>query len=82
MPESFEGFEGIIKRTYDQLVEAGHIQPQPEPEAKTVPLDLDVAKKAGKVRLEPVKLLSQEKALFCGCNLGSVAACLVQLFSR
>lgn len=49
VPESFEGFEGIIKRTYDQLVESSQIQPQPETEVKTVPLDLDAAKKAGKV---------------------------------
>lgn len=49
VPESFEGFEGIIKKTYDQLVQEGHIQPQPETEVKTVPLDLDAAKKAGKV---------------------------------
>ena len=49
VPGSFEGFEGIIKRTYDELVEAGQIQPQPESEVKTVPMDLDAAKKAGKV---------------------------------
>lgn len=49
VPESFEGFEGIIKKTYDQLVQEGHIQPQAETEVKTVPLDLDVAKKAGQV---------------------------------
>ena len=49
VPESFEGFEGIIKKTYDQLVQEGHIQPQPETDVKTVPLDLDAAKKAGKV---------------------------------
>ena len=49
VPESFEGFEGIIKTTYDQLVQEGHIQPQAETDVKTVPLDLDAAKKAGKV---------------------------------
>ena len=49
VPDSFEGFEGIIKKTYDQLVQQGHIQPQPETEVKAVPLDLDAAKKAGKV---------------------------------
>lgn len=49
VPESFEGFEGIIKQTYDQLVQDGQIVPQPEPEVKTVPLDLEAAKKAGKV---------------------------------
>lgn len=52
VPESFEGFEGIIKETYDQLVQDGHIQPQPETEVKTVPLDLEAAKKAGKVPLK------------------------------
>jgi len=49
VPESFEGFEGIIKTTYDQLVEEGQIQPQPESEVRAVPQDLEAAKKAGKV---------------------------------
>jgi len=49
VPESFEGFEGIIKLTYDQLVEEGQIQPQPESEVRAVPQDLEAAKKAGKV---------------------------------
>ena len=49
MPDSFEGFEGIIKQTYDDLVQEGTIQPQPESEVKSVPQDLEAAKKAGKV---------------------------------
>ena len=49
VPDSFEGFEGIIKTTYDQLVEEGQIQPQPESEVRAVPQDLEAAKKAGKV---------------------------------
>lgn len=57
VPESFEGFEGVIKQTYDQLVHEGQIQPQPETEVRTVPLDLDAAKKAGKVRV-PTNIVS------------------------
>ena len=49
MPESFEGFERIIKETYDRLVQDGEIQPQPETEVRVVPQDLEAAKKAGKV---------------------------------
>ena len=56
VPESFEGFEGIIKTTYDQLVEEGQIQPQPESEVRAVPQDLEAAKKAGKVRKEKKSL--------------------------
>ncbi|DBA97917.1 hypothetical protein WJX82_006716 [Trebouxia sp. C0006] len=57
VPESFEGFEGIIKTTYDQLVEEGQIQPQPESEVRAVPQDLEAAKKAGKVRV-PTTIVS------------------------
>ncbi|KAL0040061.1 hypothetical protein WJX79_004660 [Trebouxia sp. C0005] len=57
VPESFEGFEGIIKTTYDQLVEEGQIQPQPEYEVRAVPQDLEAAKKAGKVRV-PTTIVS------------------------
>ena len=72
VPESFEGFEGIIKKTYDQLVEDGQIEPQPEPEVKTVPLDMDAAKKAGKVRLtsqESVTCMQPLTELVQGCYL-------------
>lgn len=57
VPDSFEGFEGIIKTTYDQLVEEGQIQPQPESEVRAVPQDLEAAKKAGKVRV-PTTIVS------------------------
>ncbi|KAL0029399.1 hypothetical protein WJX77_004789 [Trebouxia sp. C0004] len=57
VPESFEGFEGIIKGTYDRLVEEGQIQPHPENEIRTVPQDLEAAKKAGKVRV-PTTIVS------------------------
>lgn len=49
MPESFEGFEGLIRQTYDNLVKDGAIQPKPDADVRTVPLDLEAAKKAGKV---------------------------------
>lgn len=49
VPASFEGFEGLIKQTYDRLVQDGAIQPKPDADVRTVPLDLEAAKKAGKV---------------------------------
>lgn len=51
VPDSFEGFEPTIKATYDQLVKDGKLQPQPEVPARSLPLDLAAAKKAGKVRM-------------------------------
>ena len=49
MPESFEGLEGVIKKTYERLVEEGTLVPQPDTAPPSVPLDLEAAKKAGKV---------------------------------
>ena len=49
VPDSFEAFEGAIKETYDKLVADGRLVPQPDTPAPSVPLDLEAAKKAGKV---------------------------------
>lgn len=49
VPDSFEAFEGAIARTFKKLVDDKMIQPQPNVEAASIPLDLDAAKKAGKV---------------------------------
>ena len=49
MPESFEGLEGVIKATYERLVGEGALMPQPDTAPPSVPLDLEAAKKAGKV---------------------------------
>ena len=56
MPESFEGFEGAIKQTYDRLVQEGVIQPQQDSEVRAVPQDLEAAKKAGKVCMTDICL--------------------------
>ena len=50
VPESFEGLEGAIKDTYDGLVADGTITPVQEVAAPSLPMDLEAAKKAGKVR--------------------------------
>ncbi len=50
VPDSFEAFEGAIKETYDKLVAEGKLVPQPDYPPPSVPLDLEAAKKAGKVR--------------------------------
>ena len=51
VPDSFEAFEGAIKETYDKLVAEGKLVPQPDTSPPSVPLDLEAAKKAGKVGL-------------------------------
>ena len=53
VPESFEGLEGAIQGVYQGLVEAGTITPTQEVAAPAMPLDLEAAKKAGKVRSQP-----------------------------
>ena len=49
VPDSFEAFEGAIKATYDKLVAEGTLVPQPDVPPPSVPMDLEAAKKAGKV---------------------------------
>ena len=48
VPDSFEAFEGAIGRTFKKLVEAGLKRAQ-DMTAPTLPMDLEAAKKAGKV---------------------------------
>ncbi|KIZ05638.1 ATP citrate (pro-S)-lyase [Monoraphidium neglectum] len=52
VPDSFEGFEGAIKATYTRhvLVDEGVITPAADVDVPTIPMDLDAATKAGKVR--------------------------------
>lgn len=49
VPDSFEAFEGAIKATYNKLVAEGTLVPQPDVPPPSVPMDLEAAKKAGKV---------------------------------
>ena len=49
VPDSFEAFEGAIAKTFKRLVDEKVITPQPNVEAATIPMDLEAAKKAGKV---------------------------------
>ncbi|BDA50082.1 ATP-citrate synthase beta chain protein 1 [Coccomyxa sp. Obi] len=57
VPDSFEALEGAVKQTYDKLVADGVLVPQPDVPAPSVPLDLEAAKKAGKVRV-PTNIVS------------------------
>ena len=50
VPGSFEGLEGAIRGVYKGLVDDGTIVPREEVSAPAMPLDLEAAKKAGKVR--------------------------------
>ena len=54
VPDSFEAFEGAIKATYDKLVAEGTLVPQPDVPPPSVPMDLEAAKKAGKVTAVPL----------------------------
>ena len=66
VPDSFEAFEGAIKKTYEKLVEEGTIKPQPDVPAPSIPMDLEAAKKAGKVRHSPASQSSMKIALSPG----------------
>ncbi|KAK9803247.1 hypothetical protein WJX73_009672 [Symbiochloris irregularis] len=57
VPKSFEDFEAAITAVYDGLVKEGHITPRPDVAAPAVPMDLEAAKKAGKVRV-PTNVVS------------------------
>lgn len=75
VPDSFEAFEGTIKETYDGLVADGKLVPQPDTPAPSVPLDLEVAKKAGKAsklqHVSPCVLLMACSVAHGFCNAHS-----------
>mmetsp|Transcript_18602 Transcript_18602/g.33173 ORF Transcript_18602/g.33173 Transcript_18602/m.33173 type:complete len:613 (-) Transcript_18602:210-2048(-) len=50
VPDSFEGFEFMVKKAYEQLVQSHSITPQDEPAPPMVPMDLSVAIAKGIVR--------------------------------
>lgn len=51
VPDSFEAFEGAIAKAFKSLADGGKLTPQPNVIAPTIPLDLEAAKKAGKVKI-------------------------------
>jgi ATP citrate (pro-S)-lyase len=57
VPESFEDFEAAIKAVYLELKENGVIKPIKEVAPPEVPIDLDAAKKQGKIRA-PTHIIS------------------------
>ena len=81
MPDSFEAFEGAVAATYKRLVEEGTIIPQPDVTPPTIPLDLEAAKKAGKVhrpKSNPALSAGSHKPHSSGfllCTSGAVADC-------
>lgn len=68
VPDSFEAFEGAIKETYEKLVAEGKLVPQPDTAAPSVPLDLEAAKKAGKVSILRCRFL-EISGLPCGLSV-------------
>jgi len=72
VPESFEGLEAAVKKTYDALVASGALVPAADAVAvPSVPLDLDAAVKRGLVRA-PTNIVSTicddrgEEPTYCG----------------
>eukprot|EP01018_Ginkgo_biloba_P027567 Gb_16144 [translate_table: standard] len=57
VPMSFEGFEAAIRETFQKLVEKGKIIPTPDVKPPSIPEDLKVAIKSGKVRA-PTHIIS------------------------
>ncbi|KAI7836807.1 hypothetical protein COHA_009351 [Chlorella ohadii] len=77
VPDSFESLEGTIRKVYQQLVDEGVITPASEFKPPEVPLDLDYAKKAGKVRA-PTHIVSTicddrgEEPTYCGVSMSEL----------
>lgn len=57
VPESFEQLSKAISDTYSKLVNEGKLIPQPDYPAPELPLDLETARKLGKVRV-PTHIVS------------------------
>ncbi|KAK4717030.1 hypothetical protein R3W88_015368 [Solanum pinnatisectum] len=57
VPISYEAFEGVIKETFEKLVEEGKITPIKEVTPPQIPEDLSTAIKSGKVRV-PTHIIS------------------------
>lgn len=79
VPDSFEGFEGAIKRVYEGLVAAGTITPREKPPARALPSDLKPALDAGLVRI-PTNIVSTicdergEEPRYCGVGMSELVS--------
>eukprot|EP00897_Mesotaenium_endlicherianum_P003449 jgi/Mesen1/3131/ME000184S02194 len=77
VPTSFEGLEDIIKETYTKLVEEGVVKPVQDFAPPTVPEDLHLAVKAGKVRA-PTHIVSTicddrgEEPTYAGVQISTI----------
>ena len=80
VPDSFEALEGTIRATYERLVKEGTLVPQPDTPPPSVPLDLEAAKKAGKVT--PVKPSSATYESWHRARGALKAMCTVLLWLR
>jgi succinyl-CoA synthetase alpha subunit len=63
VPESFDDYGVMIKRTYDRLVKKGTIVPAPEVTAPALPMDFAQAMKEGRIRKATtfINTISNEK---------------------
>ncbi len=50
VPESYDDYGDLIKKTYQQLVDQGVIDPKPEPDVPVIPMDYAKAVKEGAIR--------------------------------
>lgn len=77
VPESFEGFEAEISATYNRLVDEGVMTPAADVAVPPIPMDLEAATKAGKVRA-PTHVVSTicddrgEEPTYCGVTMSEL----------
>lgn len=57
VPDSFEGLEGVVRQTYQKLVNDGVLTPQADIQVPEIPMDLATAVKLKKVR-KPTNVVS------------------------
>jgi len=77
VPNSFEDFDKKIKQTYNKLVKAGKLKPQPDVEPPRIPIDYKIAMRDGIIR-KPTEFIStisddrQEELMYCGVPISKV----------
>lgn len=77
VPESFEGLEAAVAATYKRLVDDGVITPAGDVAVPEIPMDLEAAARAGKVRA-PTHVVSTicddrgEEPTYCGVSMSEL----------
>jgi ATP citrate (pro-S)-lyase len=77
VPNSFDDFDGQIKKVYTKLVKSGKHKPIPDVEPPRIPLDYDVALKQGVIR-RPAQFISTisddrgDELRYCGIKISKI----------